>query len=45
MTGKDLEKILVKLDALLALMEDVYLLLAHEATKAEVEGDAPSDSL
>lgn len=44
MTNKELEKVLVKLDATLALMEDIYLLLAKEVVDMEVE-DAPSDSL
>jgi hypothetical protein len=45
MTNKELEKMLIKLDAVLSLMQDIYEVLAEEATRVEVEEDAPSDSL
>lgn len=44
MTDKELGKILIKLDAVLSLMQDIYEILAEEATKVEVE-DADSNSL
>ena len=45
MTNKELEKMLIKLDAVLSLMQDIYEVLAKEAIRVEVEEDAPSDSL
>lgn len=47
MTDKEFMKILVKLDAVLSLLEDTYEILAEEATRVEIEGveDAASDSL
>ncbi len=44
MTGKEFNGLLVKLDAVLNLMQDIYEVLAEEATRVEVT-DAPSDSL
>lgn len=44
MTERQLTSILIKLDGVLALMQDIYEILAEEATKVEVT-DAISDSL